>query len=151
MTGGLVLSVAYKDFFSCIINFSLFCVITLYLGIGIAYMKLQRGARGKEMIPNYSFWSEIPALAKVSLCMMSFNISSIIPYVISQITFNVVSGWLLVHFTYTPGMCFVHWCSGFYTKKLWKDINIKVLIYQYYVLEETDRPGSPQLTIPRID
>ena len=78
MTGGLVLSVAYKDFFSCIINFSLFCVITLYLGIGIAYMKLQRGARGKEMIPNYSFWSEIPALAKVSLCMMSFNISSVI-------------------------------------------------------------------------
>ena len=54
----------------CIINFSFVCITALYLGIGMPYMKFQRGARGKEMIPYYSFWCEIPALAKVCSWMI---------------------------------------------------------------------------------
>lgn len=45
--------------------FSVFCLTALYIGIGVPYMKFARGARGKEIIPHYSFWSEVPSLAKV--------------------------------------------------------------------------------------
>ncbi|XP_028418479.1 uncharacterized protein LOC114543748 isoform X2 [Dendronephthya gigantea] len=41
-----------------------FCLTALYIGIGVPYMKFVRGARGREIIPHYSYWSEIPSLAK---------------------------------------------------------------------------------------
>lgn len=42
----------------------LFCILVVYFGIGMAFMKYHRGARGKQIIPHYSLWSQIPGLAK---------------------------------------------------------------------------------------
>ena len=36
-----------------------------YLVIGGIFMYTQRGARGAEIIPNYSFWKDLPFLVKV--------------------------------------------------------------------------------------
>lgn len=35
----------------------------LYFGIGIA-LQHRRGAQGKNLVPNYEFWSKIPGLIK---------------------------------------------------------------------------------------
>jgi hypothetical protein len=40
-------------------------VLVLYLGIGIAY-KYRQGAQGKDRIPNYEFWANMPGLMKVT-------------------------------------------------------------------------------------
>ena len=37
-----------------------------YLVIGGIFMYTQRGARGAEIIPNYSFWKDLPFLVKVN-------------------------------------------------------------------------------------
>jgi len=39
-------------------------VLVIYLVFGGLFMKYKRGAIGTEMIPNKSFWSELPALMK---------------------------------------------------------------------------------------
>ncbi len=36
-----------------------------YFVIGGIYMYVQKGARGLEVIPNYSFWKDLPFLIKV--------------------------------------------------------------------------------------
>ena len=36
-----------------------------YLVIGGIFMYTQRGARGAEIIPNYSFWKDLPFLVMV--------------------------------------------------------------------------------------
>ncbi|KAJ8025222.1 Cation-dependent mannose-6-phosphate receptor [Holothuria leucospilota] len=41
------------------------CLLVVYLLVGAIFMKFARGASGKEVIPNYSFWSDFPALVKV--------------------------------------------------------------------------------------
>ena len=37
-----------------------------YLVIGGIFMYTQRGARGAEIIPNYSFWKDLPFLVMVN-------------------------------------------------------------------------------------
>ncbi|XP_011667137.2 uncharacterized protein LOC105439633 [Strongylocentrotus purpuratus] len=39
-------------------------LVLVYLIGGILYQKFRRGATGKELIPNYGFWSDFPALVK---------------------------------------------------------------------------------------
>ncbi|XP_065830332.1 cation-dependent mannose-6-phosphate receptor-like [Oscarella lobularis] len=41
-----------------------FCLLVTYFGAGVLYMKLRSGARGKEMIPNHSFWLGLPGMVK---------------------------------------------------------------------------------------
>ena len=45
--------------------FSFLSVLFVYLVGGVLFNKFQRGATGKELVPNYSFWSELPGLVKV--------------------------------------------------------------------------------------
>lgn len=37
----------------------------MYLIVGVLVMKFHKGAGGKELIPNYSFWVDLPHLIKV--------------------------------------------------------------------------------------
>ncbi|XP_072179554.1 cation-dependent mannose-6-phosphate receptor-like [Diadema setosum] len=39
-------------------------LVVVYFVGGILFMKYVRGAQGKEVIPNYDFWSDFPALVK---------------------------------------------------------------------------------------
>lgn len=39
--------------------------VIAYFVIGVIVMKKVKGAEGKEMIPNYDFWSNLPGLIKV--------------------------------------------------------------------------------------
>jgi hypothetical protein len=40
---------------------------TLYFVGGAVALRLIRGAEGREMIPNYDFWVDLPNLVKVSI------------------------------------------------------------------------------------
>jgi hypothetical protein len=40
---------------------------TLYFVGGAVALRLLRGAEGREMIPNYEFWVDLPSLVKVSI------------------------------------------------------------------------------------
>ena len=42
-------------------------VVATYFIVGGLIMYFMRGARGVEVIPNYTFWKDLPALIKVSL------------------------------------------------------------------------------------
>lgn len=46
-----------------------FCSLLLgavsYLAAGFAFMYFRRGVRGREAIPNYTFWMSLPGLIKV--------------------------------------------------------------------------------------
>ena len=42
-----------------------FVALVVYFIAGILVMKFHKGATGKELIPNYAFWSELPLLVKV--------------------------------------------------------------------------------------
>ena len=44
----------------------LFLAIVLYFIIGSVVMYTAKGARGVEMIPNYTFWRDLPFLIKVA-------------------------------------------------------------------------------------
>ena len=39
--------------------------LATYFIAGILVMKFVKGATGKELIPNYAFWSDLPHLIKV--------------------------------------------------------------------------------------
>lgn len=53
----------------CIVFFS---VLALYLMAGLIYMKIRHHVSGVELIPNRSFWKEVPALVKEGfLCTTS--------------------------------------------------------------------------------
>ncbi|XP_038057286.1 uncharacterized protein LOC119728920 [Patiria miniata] len=39
-------------------------VVILYLVAGVLFLKFVRGAEGKELIPNYEFWKDLPHLIK---------------------------------------------------------------------------------------
>ncbi|XP_018322197.1 uncharacterized protein LOC108734927 [Agrilus planipennis] len=41
-----------------------FVCLTVYLVGGVLVLHFLRGARGKEMIPNYEFWSGLPSLVR---------------------------------------------------------------------------------------
>jgi len=41
-----------------------FCLAFSYLVLGAVFLKYKRGATGKEVIPNATFWSGIPGLVK---------------------------------------------------------------------------------------
>ena len=43
---------------------------TLYFVGGAVTLKLLRGAEGREMIPNYDFWVDLPNLVSVSVCCL---------------------------------------------------------------------------------
>ena len=58
-----------------------------YLVIGGIFMYTQRGARGAEIIPNYSFWKDLPFLVKVN-CTLFQSIFDLI----------FLSGWVLFHY-----------------------------------------------------
>jgi hypothetical protein len=49
----------FKDYFRAFIGFS------VYLVMGILFKKYKREASGTEMIPNRSFWLELPGNIKV--------------------------------------------------------------------------------------
>ncbi|XP_071812293.1 uncharacterized protein [Apostichopus japonicus] len=40
------------------------CLLLVYIVLGVLYMKFMKGASGKEVIPNYSFWTDFPGLVK---------------------------------------------------------------------------------------
>ena len=40
--------------------------VVIYVVGGILVMRFVRGARGVEMIPHYTFWSDFPLLIRVS-------------------------------------------------------------------------------------
>lgn len=40
------------------------CLLFVYLVAGVLYMKFIRKAEGKEVIPNYSMWVQVPGLVK---------------------------------------------------------------------------------------
>lgn len=42
-----------------------FVLLALYIVGGIVFLYYVRGARGKEVIPNYEFWMELPLLIRV--------------------------------------------------------------------------------------
>ena len=42
-----------------------FAIIILYAVAGTAVMKFVKKAEGKEVVPNISFWTQIPILIKV--------------------------------------------------------------------------------------
>jgi hypothetical protein len=44
-----------------------FVFIILYFVGGAVALRLLRGAEGKEMIPNYDFWVDLPNLVRVSV------------------------------------------------------------------------------------
>jgi hypothetical protein len=44
-----------------------FVFTTLYFVGGAIALRLLRGAKGKEMIPNYDFWVDLPNLVRVSV------------------------------------------------------------------------------------
>ena len=58
--------------------------IVLYFIIGAVVMYNAKGARGVEMIPNYTFWKDLPFLIKVgkhthtylfpSVCVQPFSL-----------------------------------------------------------------------------
>jgi len=50
----------------------LLAVIVLYCVIGIAFMRLKKGATGSEMIPHQQFWRELPGLVKDG-CVFSWR------------------------------------------------------------------------------
>ncbi|XP_041478474.1 cation-dependent mannose-6-phosphate receptor-like [Lytechinus variegatus] len=58
-------------------------LVVVYIGGGILFQKFGRGATGKELIPNYAFWSDFPALIKdgflfmISPCTKNDGYSSI--------------------------------------------------------------------------
>lgn len=60
--------------FLCLRFFSL---LVVYLVGGIIFSKVYRQRSGKEIIPNYEFWTDVPSLVKVSkvccLCMIIRN------------------------------------------------------------------------------
>jgi hypothetical protein len=43
---------------------------TLYFVGGAVALRLIRGAEGREMIPNYDFWVDLPNLIKVSILLI---------------------------------------------------------------------------------
>ena len=45
---------------------SVFVFVLVYLIVGALYMKAGKGASGRDVIPNYSFWASLPGLCKVS-------------------------------------------------------------------------------------
>lgn len=47
-----------------------FVFTTLYFAGGALVLKLLRGAEGREMIPNYDFWVDLPKLVNVSICYL---------------------------------------------------------------------------------
>lgn len=47
-----------------------FVFTTLYFVGGAIALKLLRGAEGREMIPNYDFWVDLPNLVSVSICCL---------------------------------------------------------------------------------
>ena len=52
---------------------SFFCgLIPLYLIGGVAYQKTQRQASGIELLPNLSFWKDLPSLVKDG-CVFTYN------------------------------------------------------------------------------
>ena len=40
-------------------------LVVVYIVGGILFQKCGRGAKGKELLPNYAFWSDFPMLIKV--------------------------------------------------------------------------------------
>nr|KAI8756284.1 cation-dependent mannose-6-phosphate receptor isoform X1 [Biomphalaria glabrata] len=47
-----------------------FSALVLYLLVGVSFQKFARKASGKEVIPNYTFWSGFPGLVKEGACFV---------------------------------------------------------------------------------
>ena len=55
----------------------LFLVFILcYFGGGMIALRLFKGAAGREMIPNYDFWADLPYLVRVNIF---FNVCAFTP------------------------------------------------------------------------
>ena len=61
-----------------------------YFVVGGIFMYTQRGARGLEVIPNYSFWKDFPFLIKVTTTATA-------SYCIYSIMFFLSAGWVFLH------------------------------------------------------
>ena len=48
-------------------------ILAAYLIFGVIFMKFVKKAEGKEMIPNYEFWSSVPSDFKVFLLLILIN------------------------------------------------------------------------------
>lgn len=53
-------------------------IVVIYLVVGVLVNKFVRGATGAELIPNRSFWAELPSLIKV--CVGGTNIDPFVLY-----------------------------------------------------------------------
>ena len=45
--------------------FRFLAAVITYFIVGVIVMKFYKGATGKELVPNYEFWSDLPFLIKV--------------------------------------------------------------------------------------
>lgn len=90
-----VVAVLYKHkFYHYDCRFILAFVV--YFIVGAVIMKLQRGATGSDIIPNKSFWMDLPFLVKVRSNMCSIITLSVLLYCYNTIMcaagVKVVSG-----------------------------------------------------------
>lgn len=50
-----------------------FTLLVVYLAAGVTFNKIKRQASGKELVPNLSFWTEVPSLIRDG-CKFSFGL-----------------------------------------------------------------------------
>ncbi|KAH3818849.1 hypothetical protein DPMN_120576 [Dreissena polymorpha] len=43
------------------------CLLLIYIIGGVSFMKFVRRAEGKELLPNYGFWSNLPGYIKCTV------------------------------------------------------------------------------------
>ena len=66
-----MLSRKMSNMINCMINdvflisFRFFSVFFMYILVGILVNKYGRNIEGREVLPNYSFWTDLPNLIKV--------------------------------------------------------------------------------------
>ena len=46
--------------------YSFICIVTVYLVGGVLFKKMYRKESGRDVVPNVTFWTELPGLVKVS-------------------------------------------------------------------------------------
>jgi hypothetical protein len=80
---------------------------SIYLFGGILIRKFMRGAEGKELIPHYEFWSEIPILIRVSSSFVFLQVH--IQYTDMSIYLHITFPSLFVSLTASLGLsCYKH-------------------------------------------
>jgi hypothetical protein len=59
----------------------------VYLAAGVAYNKGVKKATGKELLPNYGFWTNVPGLIKVIFICFLFKMNHSVVVVVLSLAF----------------------------------------------------------------